>query len=169
MRRGLKVDTPDSWPGLNLAFGMGETDAVEFEYLDRTESHKAGRPDSLDDFYRTARLHLSPLPQLTGLERSSIGQSVRGWLGRRTQTNGKSSVALGIEAIFDTAFESRPKKPEKESPLLRVWFQRKQEEIFPKHIGIVPGVRGGVREVSRRAIRSNISVLYVSTGDLTAS
>jgi hypothetical protein len=66
------VDTPDSWPGLNLAFGMGETDAVEFEYLDRTEWHKAGRSDNLDDFYRTATLHLSPLPQLKGMERSLV-------------------------------------------------------------------------------------------------
>jgi hypothetical protein len=107
------VDAPDSWPGLNLAFGMGETDAIEFEYLDRTEWHKQGRPEQLDHFYRTATLRLSPLPQLRGMERSSVRRSIEGWLGRRTESGDKSRVALGIEGIFGTAFESRPKNPKR--------------------------------------------------------
>ena len=107
------VDTPDSWPGLNLAFGMGETDEIEFEYLDRTRWHQARRPDRLDDFFRTAKLRLSPLPKLKGMDRSLVQQSVQSWLGRRTEANGRSGIALGIEGIFETAFESRPKNPKR--------------------------------------------------------
>jgi len=40
------VETPDSWPGINLAFGMGEEDSIEYEYLDRTAWHKKSRPES---------------------------------------------------------------------------------------------------------------------------
>ena len=107
------VDTPDSWPGLNLAYGMGETDAIEFEYLDRSEWHKAGRPGRLDGFYRTATLQLSPLPRLKAVERSFVRRSIQGWLGRRTETNGRTGVALGIEGIFATCFDSRPNNANK--------------------------------------------------------
>jgi hypothetical protein len=104
------VDTPDSWPGLNLAFGMGETDEIEFEYLDRSQWHKSGRPDKLDGFFRTVTLKLSPLDQLKGMERWKVCQSIRSWLGRRKQTrdNGR---ALGIDAILDTAIDLRPRNP----------------------------------------------------------
>jgi REP element-mobilizing transposase RayT len=102
------VETPDSWPGLNLAYGMGETDSMEFEYLDRTAWHKAGRPANLDAFYRTATLRLAPLPQLEGVERSLVRQSIKSWLGRRTESRDNGRVVLGIDGIFDTAFESRP-------------------------------------------------------------
>jgi hypothetical protein len=105
------VDTADSWPGLNLAYAMGERDSIEFEYLDRTAWHKAGRPDGLDRFYKTATLQLSPLPQLEGNDRALARQSVRSWLGRRTESRERRGHVLGIEGIFDTAFESRPKNP----------------------------------------------------------
>jgi hypothetical protein len=107
------VDTPDSWPGLSLAYGMGETDEIEFEYLDRTKWHKARRPGRLDDFFRTVKLRLSPLTKLKGLDRSSVQQSVLSWLGRRTEANGRTGAALGIEGIFETAFDSRPKNPKR--------------------------------------------------------
>jgi hypothetical protein len=107
------VDTPDSWPGINLAFGMGEEDAIEFEYLDRTGWHKKGGPEKLDAFFRTATLYLSPIPKLKGMNWSLVQQSVKGWLGRRTETGDRSGAVLGIERIFETAFESRPKEPYK--------------------------------------------------------
>jgi REP element-mobilizing transposase RayT len=107
------VETFDSWPGTNLAFGMGETDEIEFEYLDRTAWHKRGRPEKLDAFYRTAKLVLSPLPRLKGKSRSLVQQSTKSWLGRRTQTKDRNGPVLGIEKIFETAFESRPKEPKR--------------------------------------------------------
>ena len=107
------VETPDSWPGLNFAFGMGESDAMEFEYLDRTAWHKAGRPTKLDAFFRTATLRLSALPQLEGVERSLVRQSINSWLGRRTESRDKSRAVLGIDGIFNTAFESRPANPKR--------------------------------------------------------
>jgi hypothetical protein len=105
------VETPDGWPGINLAYGMGEEDAIEYEYLDRTAWHKKGRPDKLDAFFRTATLYLSPLPRLKGKSRSLVQQSIKGWLGRRTEAKDRSGPVLGIEKIFETAFESRPKEP----------------------------------------------------------
>jgi hypothetical protein len=92
---------------------MGESDAMEFEYLDRTAWHKSGRPTKLDPFFRTATLRLSPLPQLDGVERSLVQQSVKSWLGRRTESRDKSRAVLGIDGIFDTAFESRPANPKR--------------------------------------------------------
>lgn len=105
------VDRFDSWPGLNLAFGMGESDSINFEYLDRTAWHRAGRPDRLDSFYRTATLQLSPLPKLEGMERSVVRESVSSWLGRRCQKRERSGSVPGIEGVFAAAFESRPDKP----------------------------------------------------------
>jgi REP element-mobilizing transposase RayT len=107
------VDTPDSWPGLNVVYGMGETDAIEFEYPDRTLWHRAGRPDRLDAFYRTARLQFSPLPRFEGMKRPSVWQSVESWLGRRTESRDKSRTVLGIDGIFNTSFESRPANPKR--------------------------------------------------------
>jgi hypothetical protein len=107
------VKTPDSWPGINLAFGMGESDEIKYEYLDRVAWHKKGRPKKLDAFYRTATLHLSPLPSLKNKNRSTAQQSIKGWLGRRSKARERSEPVLGIEAIFETAFESRPKDPER--------------------------------------------------------
>jgi len=111
------VETADSWPGLNLAFGMGESDQIEFEYLDRTAWHKSCRPDDLSGFYRKATLKLSPLPQLKGMDRLQVRASVQSWLGRRAQARArdpevKRSV-LGIEGVLATAFESRPQVPAK--------------------------------------------------------
>jgi REP element-mobilizing transposase RayT len=104
------VESADGWPGINLAYGMGETDAIEFEYLDRTEWHKKGRPETLDGFFRAATLKLSPLTQLRGMERSVACQSIRSWLGRRKETRDNGRV-LGIEGILDTAIDSRPDNP----------------------------------------------------------
>jgi REP element-mobilizing transposase RayT len=107
------VESADSWPGLNLAYGMGESDAIEFEYLDRTAWHKAGRPEQMGDYYRTATLRLSPLPQLVGMERKLVRESITSWLGKRAIARGKGTRALGIEGIFSRAFESRPKHADK--------------------------------------------------------
>lgn len=107
------VESADSWPGVNLAFGMGESDEVEFEYLDRTAWHKAGRPDELGDCFRKATLRLSPLPRLKKMQRELIRQSVTSWLGCRGKKGGRGSKVLGIEGILDTAFESRPKQPDR--------------------------------------------------------
>ena len=111
------VESSDSWPGVNLAYGMGEADEIEFEYLDRTEWHKAGRPSDLGPFFKKATLRLSPLPQLEGMDRLLVRQSVQSWLGGRSKARDKDypskARVLGIEGIFATAFESRPRNPAK--------------------------------------------------------
>jgi REP element-mobilizing transposase RayT len=107
------VESADQWPGLNCAFAMGDSDEIEFEYLDRTAWHKAGRPDDLDKYYRTATMKLTPLPQLTSMQRSLVRRSVESWLGSRGKERKTGGRFLGIEAILDTAFESRPKEPKR--------------------------------------------------------
>ena len=107
------VESADSWPGLNLAYGMGESDAIEFEYLDRTAWHREGRPEKLDDYYKTATIKLSPLPRLKGLERRVVKESVTGWLGTRMKAREKGGKVMGVEGIYQTAFESRPKHPDR--------------------------------------------------------
>jgi hypothetical protein len=92
---------------------VDESDSIEFDYLDRTAWHKAGCPERLDRFYRTATLRLSPLPRLEGMERELVGESVRSWLGYRIRDRDKSKGVLGIEKIFDAAFELRPKSSKK--------------------------------------------------------
>ena len=105
------VDSADSWPGLNCAFAMGDSDEIEFEYLDRTAWHKAGRPEDLHAYYKTATMKLSPLPQLKSMSKSLTRRSIESWLGRRANASERGNEALGVEAIFDKAFESRPKHP----------------------------------------------------------
>jgi REP element-mobilizing transposase RayT len=107
------VESADQWPGLNCAFAMGDSDEIEFEYLDRTAWHKAGRHEDLDKYYRTATMKLSPLPKLTSMQRSVVRQSVKSWLGQRGKERETCGRVLGIEAIFETAFESRPKEPKR--------------------------------------------------------
>jgi len=107
------VKSAEHWPGLNCAFSMGDRDELEFEYLDRTLWHKAGRPKDLRAYYRTSTMKLSPLPQLRAMSRSLVRRSTESWLGCRYNASGSSKRELGIEAIFDTAFESRPKEPKR--------------------------------------------------------
>jgi hypothetical protein len=105
------VDSADSWPGLNCAFAMGDNDEIEFEYLDRTAWHEAGRTDDLHPYFRKATMKLSPLPRLKSMSKSLIRRSIESWLGRRVNASESGKKALGTEAIFDKAFESRPKHP----------------------------------------------------------
>jgi REP element-mobilizing transposase RayT len=105
------VESPDQWPGLNCAFAMGDSDEIEVEYLDRTEWHRGGRPEDLKSYFRNATMRLSPLPQLKSMHRSLIRRSIESWLGRRVETGERGKKEMGIEAIFDTAFESRPRDP----------------------------------------------------------
>jgi len=107
------VESAHYWPGLNCAFAMGDSDEIEFEYLDRTAWHKAGRPDDLHPHFRKATMKLSPLPQLKSLPRSLIRRSIDAWLASRAKASEPSKKVLGIEAIFDKAFESRPKHPKR--------------------------------------------------------
>jgi len=107
------VESSDDWPGLNCAFAMGDSDAIEFEWLDRTAWHKAGRPKNLQPYYRKATMKLSPLPQLKSMRRSLIRRSIESWRGHRGKASESGKKALGIEGIFETAFESRPKNPKR--------------------------------------------------------
>jgi hypothetical protein len=78
-RKAKLVVDPESWPGLNLAFGLGDTDAIAFEYLDLETWYRKGRPENIDGFFTTATLKLSPLPELADLDRNAYARIVRKW------------------------------------------------------------------------------------------
>lgn len=123
--RNANVVTHHSeWPGVLLCYGLDDTDQPTFEYLQRTAWHKAGRPKDVDRFFATVTLKLSPLPHLTGVARAEYKQMVEGWIRDLEQhatantrasghpaANTQRQPALGVEAILNTPFEHRPRKP----------------------------------------------------------
>jgi len=122
-RKAGLVDDPAHWPGLNLAYGFGDTDTPTFEYLDRTAWHAAGRPDDLGPFFRSVTLTLSPLPSCEGSTRESYRASLQSWIEvahakavakerepQRTTTR-TPRAALGVEKVIVTPFETWPKQP----------------------------------------------------------
>jgi REP element-mobilizing transposase RayT len=124
------VQKADEWPGLNCAYAMGDSDEIEFEYLDRTAWHEGGRGEDLDKYFRTATMKLSPLPRLNEMERSLARRSVDSWLGKRGKAREKGQKALGLEAIFDTAFESRPKEPKRSRRPYAFGSKEKKTDYF---------------------------------------
>jgi REP element-mobilizing transposase RayT len=107
------VDDPEHWPGLNLAFGIGDTDELQFEFLNRTAWHRAKRPASLDRFYQTVTLELSPIPSCKGMPREVYRASVLSWVEAsraKTSTDSKTTHgALGVEKVIHAGFDARPR------------------------------------------------------------
>jgi len=135
---------------------MGEEDAIEYEYLDRTAWHKKGRPDKLDAFFRTATLRLSPLPRLKG-KKPLAGPAIdkrMAWSKDRIQ--GKDRSGIGIEAIFQTAFESRPTAPNKSRRPYAFGSQKTRANTFEAY-RYYTRVCGSFRKIPRRPIRYNFS------------
>jgi REP element-mobilizing transposase RayT len=101
------VKRHDEWPGLNLAFGMGDRDELRFEWLDRTGWQHAGRKQPPAAFFAEATLRLSPVPACAGMSRAQVCKSVRGWLKANHEPNDKP--ALGVDKVVHTGFEARPR------------------------------------------------------------
>jgi len=122
-RKAGLVDDPTQWPGLNLAYGLGDADELPFEYLDRTAWHDAGRPEDLTPFFRTSTLTLSPLPSCEGMPREVYRASLQSWVeaahaktvaaaGTPNSSRERTRRAVvGVEKVVTAAFETWPKKP----------------------------------------------------------
>jgi len=119
-RKANLVANPEHWPGLKLAFALGDEGQIEFEYLDRMAWHQAGCPDDLAPFFFTATLELSPLPGCEGMSREAYRTSACSWI---TVARAKHETSLeraererfkhplGVEKVLQTQFETRPKTP----------------------------------------------------------
>jgi hypothetical protein len=119
-RKASLVEDPELWPFLNLAYGLADDDRLEFEYLDRTAWPRAGRPESLAEFFRSATLELSPLPSCEGMSRETYRQSARTWIEhakaesqacKEPAERNKAKRPLGIDKVIYTDFNARPKAP----------------------------------------------------------
>lgn len=123
-RKANLVAHHNEWPGLLLCYGLGDSDQPRFEYLARTAWHKAGRPESIDPFFASATLTLSPLPHLTDIKRVEYARMVDGWIGdleqhandndrhgATTKATTKRPRPLGLEKIVNVAFDYRPEQP----------------------------------------------------------
>lgn len=119
-RKAKVVDHHDDWAGPLLCFGLHDTDTPTFEYLARTGWHKArAGDDDLDKFFETVTLTLSPLPNLTDLQRDDYKRMVEGWIrdleqeAEAQQRKGTKprSAELSAEKLLSTPFEHRPASP----------------------------------------------------------
>ncbi len=118
-RRAHLVAHHDDWAGQLLCYGLGDTDQPTFEYLARTDWHRERKRKGVDQFFTTITLTLSPLPDLTELERDAYRHMVESWIGdleheaegqERKGPKPKTAV-LGIDKILQTPFEHRPQRP----------------------------------------------------------
>jgi REP element-mobilizing transposase RayT len=119
------VQQPEHWPGLNLAWGFGDADELDFEYLDRTAWHHAGEPKDLSPFFRTVTLVLSPLPSCEGLSREACRNSVQRFIEQaHAKHEAKQSPEqraarkppLGVDKVLFAAFDTRPKPARNKRP-----------------------------------------------------
>jgi len=121
-RKANLVDDPQHWPGLNLAYGFGDEDCLEFEYLDRTAWHAARRPGDLSRFFRKVTLELSPLPSCEGMSRQAYLQSLHSWIeharakhqaeqSAEPENPARPRCTLGVDKVIFSDFETRPKEP----------------------------------------------------------
>ncbi|MDH5675093.1 MAG: transposase [Myxococcales bacterium] len=110
------VSEPEQWPGLNLAFGLGDSDGPEFEWLNRTKWHRKKRPEKLAPFFEKVTLKLSPVPACEGMDRELCPASLERWLEHQrakqsAKGNQRSAAPMGVEKVVQTSFEARPKNP----------------------------------------------------------
>jgi len=117
------VDTHHEWPGLNLAFGVGDRDVLDFEWLNCTAWHRARRPEDLSPFFEKATLRLSPLPHLSHLQRAAYARRLDAWLDdaekaesarlkrplRKAEPPARPS--LGVRAVVKADFHARSGHP----------------------------------------------------------
>jgi REP element-mobilizing transposase RayT len=109
------VEDGSAFGRARLAYGLDAEDELDFEYLDRTAWHRAGRPDDLGPFFRGARLRLSPLPALEASARTALSDAARRHdddIRRDRQTDGKRRV-LGLRRLATTAPFDRPAHPKR--------------------------------------------------------
>jgi REP element-mobilizing transposase RayT len=122
-RKANLVEHAEHWPGLNLCYGLGDADELEFEYFDTSAWNRAGRPDDIGDFFEVATLKLSPLPSSEGSDREAYAKDVRKWVAQRLREDlaeldandepgrdKKRKTPLGIDKVIDSAFDQRPKQ-----------------------------------------------------------
>jgi hypothetical protein len=64
------------------------------------------------------------------MERTLVRRSVESWLGKRGRTREEGKKVLGLEAIYDTAFESRPKEPKRSRRPYAFGSKEKKAEHF---------------------------------------
>ncbi|MDD9932806.1 MAG: transposase [Myxococcales bacterium] len=118
------VDDASDWPGLNLAYGLTKTQELSFTYLDRTAWHRAKRPGDLRPFLEQATLVLSPIPSCEGMDPELYRQSLHTWMeqslakvraskrgGSARRSDDDPKPTLGIDAIVQAAFDTRPRTP----------------------------------------------------------
>jgi len=113
------VERHDEWPGLNLAYGVAETDDLDFEWLNCSAWHRANRPGDLSPYFETVTLRLSPLPHCADFERAAYGHMLKAWLAEleANETSGEQldsrlqpSGVLGLRRVVETAFEARSER-----------------------------------------------------------
>ncbi|MDH5671818.1 MAG: transposase [Myxococcales bacterium] len=107
------VSEPEEWPGLNLAYGLGDSDELGFEFLNRTKWHKARHPEKLAPFFETVTLKLSAAPSCEGMDRETYRASLDSWIEQlrakqAAKGHKKSGAPLGVEKVVLAAFETRP-------------------------------------------------------------
>jgi hypothetical protein len=162
-RKANLVADPEHWPGLNLAYGLADEEQLQFEYLDRTAWHRAGRPDELGPFYRTATLVLSPLPGCEGLSRERCRESARAWIAEAHARNqskltpeqrARYTGPVGVEKVITSDFETRPKSPDRSRrpyvfgrPDARARYTKAVISIMQAHGELSERFRDGERNV----------------------
>jgi REP element-mobilizing transposase RayT len=111
------VERHDEWPGLNLAYGVGDADELPFEWLDCGAWHRANRPVDLAPFFETATLKLSPLPHCAGFTREAMGRMLEAWMRQaeadqaaKDEAQGRvrdRRRARGVRAVVKARLEER--------------------------------------------------------------
>ncbi|MDH5670579.1 MAG: transposase [Myxococcales bacterium] len=126
-RKAKLLQDPEEWPGLNLCFGLQESQELEFEYFDYEAWREDGpKKDRFDDFFTTATLVLSPLPGCEDLDPQDYARDVRSWIEavlheeeaaadkkpkEASRRSSNRSAIVGLEAILNANFEYRPRNP----------------------------------------------------------
>lgn len=166
-RKANLVDQTEHWPGLNLCYGLGDSDEIEFEYFDTTAWNRARRPDDINDFFKVVTLRLSPLPASEGQTREDYARDVRQWVADRLRedhtaldttaqrsANRKPMSALGLEGIVDSAFDQRPRHSKMSrrpycfgSPELRRQHYEQTSHLLDVHAQRSETFRAGQRSV----------------------
>ena len=126
-KKAKLLQDPEEWPGLNLCFGLQDSQELEFEYFDYEAWREDGaKKERFDDFFTTATLELSPLPGCEGRDPQAYARDVRTWIeavmreevegANKTPTgasrrSSNNSGFAGLEAILRANFEHRPRDP----------------------------------------------------------
>jgi len=99
------------WPSLNLAFGVGDADELEFEHLNCTAWHRAQRPADVARFFETSTLRLSALPHCEGMSREAYREMLESWMAKAEAQETAKRNAVGVEAVVKAEFHARSEAP----------------------------------------------------------